>query len=118
MKLQDVIQEIISGRIRVATLEEASRCPRCEQPGDNTTEQKIDGGAKGSVIRTYFCRNERCRWHNTSWIVQVKSDGTVPMRGPGDKEFNLLTDSEKAAGYRILEDVLGEDLRDDPAFKL
>jgi sulfatase maturation enzyme AslB (radical SAM superfamily) len=33
---------------------------------------------KGTTLKTIYCRNERCRWNDTCWIVQVNPDGSVP----------------------------------------
>ena len=65
-----VVQESIS-------FEEASRCPKCKQPGELGTERPA---ANKSTIHIIWCRNTICRWYNTNWIVQKLQDGTVPVR--------------------------------------
>jgi len=62
----------------MTTFEEVARCPRCEQPGESKPGGRLPGAARGSSSLTFFCRNTRCRWLNTSWIVQVMPDGTFP----------------------------------------
>ena len=58
------------------TLDEARRCPKCEQPGVENNRRPIRGG--GTSIE-FGCRNERCRWYNQpGWIVDVRPDGTLP----------------------------------------
>lgn len=92
----------------MATLDEASRCPKCDQPGDHSSSESRPDG---SIVRTYYCRNERCRWYNTPWIVQVKADGTIPERKPQEKDYPDLTPGQEAMARRVIEDVVQEDLR-------
>jgi hypothetical protein len=88
------------------TLEEASHCPSCKFPGEaNPREQNL--GRRGKLI-TYTCRNERCDWCNTSWVVQVRPDGTIPIRQGGPKEY--VNDPYMASmGRRALEQLALED---------
>jgi hypothetical protein len=69
------------------TFEEASKCPRCGQPGEKGAEIPAPPGRgvpAGAKLLTIWCRNgnkafsEDCRWFNTSWLVQVNPDGSVP----------------------------------------
>jgi hypothetical protein len=55
--------------------EQAQACPRCEQPGEVTSTVNIADGKKQATI---YCRNKRCRWLNTCWLVTINADGTVP----------------------------------------
>lgn len=80
-----------------ATWEEASRCPRCDQAGEaGVAQQSRKPGVK---VIPVFCRNEHCRWFDTSWLVQINPDGSIPDAAPtgtarGEKQFgseNLLT---------------------------
>jgi len=57
------------------TFENASRCPKCDTPGE---DRKDDTGPKGSTLHYIYCVNSRCKWFDTFWIVQVNKDGTVP----------------------------------------
>jgi hypothetical protein len=47
----------------------------------------------GVTVHTVFCRNDKCEWHNTSWLVQVNADGSVPeaYKGLGKKQFPKLS---------------------------
>lgn len=83
------------------SLEEASRCPKCEEPGEETRKMP---GPKRSKVHIYTCRNERCSWLNTNWTVQEMDDGTIPERKQGPKELPPLTPSEEAMARAILED--------------
>lgn len=67
------------------TWEIASRCPKCNEQGIDTgrTKQLRDR----SQVRTLRCDNERCSWYDTTWIVQVNEDNTVPIRQAHEKEF-------------------------------
>jgi hypothetical protein len=76
------------------TLEEASRCPRCENPGRYDGE-KLSRSIRGAKIKTFTCENKRCRWYDTPWTVQVNSDGTIPpalLNRP--KQFAALPDDK------------------------
>src|SRR5688572_16160166 len=61
--------------------DEAICCPRCSLSGDHVTgEDRVvrSGPNRGSKLLKVYCRNERCRWFNTSWAIQVRPDGTIP----------------------------------------
>jgi hypothetical protein len=60
----------------MATLEEAKRCPKCEQPGEEG--QLVSREANGSRNVQIWCRNKRCKWFNTAWTITIRSDGSVP----------------------------------------
>lgn len=65
----------------MTTLEEARRCPRCNELGEHVEKEDRylrSGTARGSKITNFYCRNSRCKWFNTSWTVQVRPDGTIP----------------------------------------
>jgi len=57
-------------------LDDAKLCPRCKLPGEETA--KIPTRKRGTYALHMMCRNERCKWFNTGWLVQVNPDGTVP----------------------------------------
>lgn len=59
----------------MTTYEEAKRCPRCEEPGQVIGQTH---GPRGSQIHQIQCRNSRCKWFNTAYVVQVNADGTIP----------------------------------------
>lgn len=78
------------------TYEEAARCPKCEEPGQEVAAETrtIRGGAQ---LRTIYCRNSRCAWCNTPWVVQVNPDGTVPPPTTDrQKSFPKLPDRTEA----------------------
>lgn len=65
------------------TWQEAIACPRCGLTGDEATKERRQvrpqpGATKGATTHVFYCRNNRCRWFNTSWTVQVNPDGTIP----------------------------------------
>lgn len=84
------------------TLEDATRCPKCSMPGDKRSSQSA---RRGSTVFVYACLNERCSWFDTTWLVQVNADGSIPERTAGPKEYEPLTEFEKAAARRYLEDM-------------
>jgi hypothetical protein len=57
------------------TYEEAKRCPKCEEPGQEVSNKP---GPRGSRMHTFRCPNQRCKWYSTDYIVQVNADGTIP----------------------------------------
>lgn len=70
------------------TFEEAKRCPKCDQPGDEQTNEARRNTTNGNMIHVIRCQNERCSWFDTDWVVEVQSDGTVPVReGRQQKSF-------------------------------
>ncbi|SRR6266498_3320825 len=61
-----------------STYEAACRCPKCKLPGEVVSKVPAKGSTRpGSTLHTVFCRNDKCVWHNTTWLVQVHPDGTV-----------------------------------------
>lgn len=44
-------------------------------PGELTRTEHARHGRKSHVI---YCRNKRCTWYNTSWVVDQNSDGSIP----------------------------------------
>lgn len=70
--------------------EQCKRCPKCQEPGELINKFRHERGWKRrgmSTMHTFICRNERCRWFNDTWVVQVNDDGTIPERPKGEKEF-------------------------------
>ena len=73
------------------TWEEASRCPKCDQPGR-------DGGVRpgnrpGVKVHMLYCTNQLCLWweggdNGMPWLVQVNRDGSIPRANTlGQKQF-------------------------------
>jgi hypothetical protein len=89
----------------VASWEEARRCPKCGQPGNQIA---IHPGGNGGMVHTLRCENERCTWYNTTWIVQVLKDGSIPERKAGPKQYPDLSADQEAAARRYIEQTLGE----------
>jgi C4-type Zn-finger protein len=59
------------------TFEEASRCPKCKQPGKDVKTIRLPANTdipKGSTVHTIQCSN--CDFG--VWLVQVNADGSVP----------------------------------------
>lgn len=58
------------------TIDQARRCPKCEELGEKRNEQVLRGGSREI---TYTCINERCRWfEQTCSVVTVRPDGSIP----------------------------------------
>jgi hypothetical protein len=88
------------------TFEEAKICPKCKQPGEQT---HVENGPRGSKIHTITCKTAVCTWFETGWVVQVLSDGTIPVRESGprgqDKDFAKLSPDAEAGARRYLEQL-------------
>jgi hypothetical protein len=81
----------------MATLEEAVRCPKCEQPGEITKEQIIrEPFAAPKKQLLVYCRQELCRWFNTAWTITVREDGTIPDAFSGIREKQFPTVSPES----------------------
>jgi hypothetical protein len=65
------------------TFEEAKRCPKCGNPGQ---EKLVTPQRDGSRVHNFTCVTELCRWYDTGWVVQVMADGSIPIRQPGVKD--------------------------------
>src|ERR1041385_3963991 len=86
----------------MTTLEEAARCPRCQEPGKLSSSHV--GNRQGTTVRVYHCQNERCRWYgDAGWVVQINEDGTIPERTAGPKQFEKLTPGQEAMARAVLE---------------
>ena len=71
------------------TFEVAKRCPICTEPGRDTG--RTQRGPHGSTIRIIECANSRCRWFNTTYLIQTNADGTIPEPTTNrDKSFRPL----------------------------
>jgi hypothetical protein len=74
-----------------ATWEEASRCPKCDQPGDD--RKQTYNREKHATIHILYCVQKLCPWFDTAWFVQVNDDGSIPkevaMHQP--KQFPALS---------------------------
>lgn len=83
------------------TFEEAKRCPRCEEPGRDTG--RTQRGPHGSTLRIIECVNPRCRWFNTTYIIQTNADGTIPEPTlTRDKSFRPLPERTDAQVEKII----------------
>lgn len=88
-----------------STYEEATRCPKCSEPGKARLKQPQGGGI---MLHHVYCENRRCEWYNTCWIIQVNKDGSVPpprdhTNSPKEYQGFEFHDHEAAALVRDLE---------------
>lgn len=88
----------------MATIEEATYCPKCGQQG---IQVKQSPGPKGGKVFVIHCQNKLCTWLDTGWVVQVKSDGTVAERNKGPKQFEPLTNTDRRVAERMIREVGG-----------
>jgi hypothetical protein len=64
-----------------STYEEATRCPKCGNPGNvrkKTAAPREANLPRGTTIHHVYCEHELCPWYDTTWMVQVNADGSVP----------------------------------------
>lgn len=58
------------------TIDEARRCPKCQELGEETKREHTRRGGKEL---TFTCQNERCIWYGqTCSVVTVRPDGSIP----------------------------------------
>ena len=76
------------------TFEDAKHCPKCDMPGEDVSSQPgRDSKNRQVLLHMIFCRNDACPWFNTSWVVQVNSDGSIPQPYSqiGEKKYPLVS---------------------------
>jgi hypothetical protein len=95
----------------VTSWDEARRCPKCKEPGRDARRSR---GPKRSTVHLVVCENKRCSWYDTTWVVQVMADGSIPIRKPGLPEYPSLSGSQEAMARRVLEDLEFERTRQEP----
>lgn len=81
------------------TFEEAKKCPKCGLPGDDASQQPVQAArGKRAVAHVIYCRNRLCKWFDTSWIVQVNEDGSIPEEyaGMGPKKYPALSQESQS----------------------
>ena len=87
----------------MTTLEDAKRCPRCGEPGEENGMRPAGPGAvPGTKMLTVLCRVESCRWFGTGWVIQINPDGTIPEANTKqEKAYPKLGDSDEVADAAI-----------------
>jgi hypothetical protein len=66
----------------VVPFEETQKCFQCGQNGEITLQRPIVGGTLHSIT----CRNSKCDWFNTSWLVETDSNGEVRINEKAYKQ--------------------------------
>jgi hypothetical protein len=114
------------GPRREITVEEASKCPKCNQTGKlgNVEPSFTDDYGKRWDVVIYSCTNEQCNWFETGWPVSSDDRGVVFQREQGtrgqDKTFEPMSSDALAYGRRVLEDAINDDaesVKNNPANK-
>lgn len=82
--------------------DEAFRCPKCKQMGKVVSDTPARRGGRVFVVH---CQNEVCLWFETGYVVQTKSDGSVVERQAGPKQYEALTNTDKAIAQRVIDDL-------------
>lgn len=82
------------GNKRAVPFEEAKRCSKCGNPGEEGKTVPVVGGRvdRGTKVVYIWCRTVLCPWYNTTWPVQVEPNGTVYEHdhSADGKEFTML----------------------------
>jgi hypothetical protein len=77
------------------TYQEATRCPKCDKPGNVRIRVPAPRAAKlppGTQIHTAYCENPLCKWYDqVCRLVQVNPDGSVPAPRDHRHEPKLYT---------------------------
>lgn len=90
------------------TYDEARRCPKCTELGRDESEKPGPHGSKLHIIR---CLNQRCAWYDTTYVVQVNPDGTVPEANTNrPKNFPALPPRSDEAVERYNQSLLNQTL--------
>ncbi len=58
-------------------LEEARRCPKCEQSGIEAGSHPAPERHMGR-FQMFKCMNNRCAGFERIWLVQIRPDGSIP----------------------------------------
>lgn len=82
------------------TFEEAKRCPICSVPGQVLK--------RSGRMHTFICENDRCQKNGRTWVVEPRSDGSLPdpnrvIENPFHRHDRVLID-QRIAGMRALAD--------------
>lgn len=90
------------------SFDEARRCPRCDEPGRGIRDFPGPGGSR---FHSIMCLNQRCRWHNTTYLIQVNPDGTIPPPTTDrDKNFPALPARDQELIDRQMDGILNQQL--------
>jgi hypothetical protein len=75
------------------TYEEAKKCVKCGLPGEEVSKTPVRSGElpKGTQAAIIYCRTTNCPWQDTSWVVQINPDGSVPMADHSKKQDKQFT---------------------------
>lgn len=84
--------------------EEASKCPRCKQPGKLVSKHDAAERSQGKV-HVFECANELCITSWDRWLVQVLPNGEIPDRTKGPKQFSPLTPGQESMARATLEQI-------------
>lgn len=90
------------------TFEEATRCPKCKQPGEVVSTKKVtdrDLKMGKATANTVMCHNPVCTWVNTNWVVQVNPDGSIPTTDYSKHENKRFPNRGAAVEQRVLDAV-------------
>jgi hypothetical protein len=95
-----------------ASWEEARRCPGDGSPGEvvsKTPAKRGSGLPPGTQFVTLQCKNNRCAYNETPYIVQIRPDGTIPDPTlQRDKSFVPLTVFDRDKGKTVIENLQEE----------
>lgn len=86
------------------TFEEAKKCFKCGNPGEETSQTRAPNGVKG-ILHFITCRTPFCPWEDTNWVVQVNDDGSIPTRNTSKRQDKMYPELPMTAGQRALDNL-------------
>jgi hypothetical protein len=95
------------------TFEEAKECPKCHRPGKEDGVRA--GRRRGVLVHTIRCMTQLCPWYNTTWLVQVNEDGSIPEAYSqlGAKQFPKVSQQTETRINEALQRQLEAEVRGD-----
>jgi hypothetical protein len=85
------------------TLDEARRCPKCQEQGMFVASRPAHGARPGTKLDSFRCDNERCKWYGEICrIIQINPDGSIPQAiMKRDKQFPAVPDRTERVNEQL-----------------
>lgn len=102
------------------TVEEAKKCPKCGQYGQQMSSTPVSTGPNsdirpGTKALIMTCVNQACRWFSTQWPIQVNPDGTVPVASASyhkaNKQYPTISKERIAGLIEATEALAAEEIK-------
>jgi hypothetical protein len=95
------------------TFEEASRCPKCNLPGEEAAPIPAPNAKRGAKLVFVWCRTSGCPWEGTNWVVQINPDGSVPKpyEQLGEKRYPKLSPESETKVREAIESQVRHEIQ-------